>query len=188
MGDGGDDRSRESLVRLYRHPLRWHVLFMYGEDVTSPSVVAAALEVPLNVISYHTRVLLSEGASELVRPERRRGATAHVYGAVTPLEIEDEEWPQLPIKLRRVLARRFIDGIRGEYVDALTTGGMDHESTHLSRTYLTLDEQGERELALLLRKMLARVNTIGDASRDPGAEGTRRREVVVMSFDRASSP
>src|SRR6185437_2306061 len=94
VDSGGVGRSWESLVRLYRHPLRWHILFMYAERVTSPRVVAATLDVPLNVISYHTRVLLTAGAIELVGTKRRRGATEHLYRAVTPLEIEDVEWPK----------------------------------------------------------------------------------------------
>jgi DNA-binding transcriptional ArsR family regulator len=188
MDRGDDERTWDTLVRLYRHPLRWHALFQYEEQVTSPRAVAAILDVPLNVISYHTQVLLSAGAIELVRTERRRGAIEHFYRAVTPLEIEDEEWRKLPVKLRRVLARRFIDGVKREYLDALTTGGIDHESAHLSRTYLGLDEQGERELASLLRETLVQANAIRDASRERDADTERRHEVVVMSFERASSP
>jgi DNA-binding transcriptional ArsR family regulator len=188
MGGAVRETRSDRLSRLFRHPLRWHALFKYAEGVTSPRAIAADLRAPLNVVSYHTQVLLRAGAVELVRTERRRGATEHFYRAVVPLEIEDDEWRRLPLKLRRVLSRALIDGAMRESVDALAAGGMDSESTHLSRTYLVLDAQGQDELAALLRDVFARVNNIGEASHERAADDAVPHEVVVMSFERASRP
>jgi DNA-binding transcriptional ArsR family regulator len=181
-----NDTRVAMLTRLFRHPLRWHALLRYSEAVTSPRAVAADLGKPLNVVSYHTEVLLREGAIELVRTEPRRGATEHFYRAVTPLAIEDAEWRELPVKLRRVMARALIDGVKREWVDALARGGMDDESTHLSRSYLVLDHQGQTELAALLRDVFSRVNAIGEASRERAADDAVACEVVVISFESAS--
>src|SRR5215216_2760142 len=100
-----DPPSAEALAQLIRHPLRQHLLFKYIEAVTSPSRIAAEWQSPLNVVSYHTKVLLGAGALELVRTARRRGAQEHFYRAVLPGDIEDIEWTHIPVKLRRVLAR-----------------------------------------------------------------------------------
>jgi DNA-binding transcriptional ArsR family regulator len=188
MDPGERDRPWEGRGRLFQHPLRLHVLFKYAEGVTSPTTIAASLGAPLNVVSYHTQVLLRAGAIELVHTERRRGAIEHFYRALLAIEIDDEEWCELPVKLRRVLSRAVIDGAVREAVDALAGGGMDGESTHLSRNYLVLDPQGQQELASLLRDVLARANAIGLASRERAAEDAVPYEVVVMSFERASSP
>jgi hypothetical protein len=60
---------------------------------------------------------------------------------------------------------------------------MDADSTHLSRNYLVLDAEGERELASLLRETFERVHAIGVASRDRAGTDASRYEVVVMSFE-----
>jgi hypothetical protein len=180
--------SAGTLARLISHPLRTHVLFKYVEGVTSPSRIAAALRVPVNVVSYHTQVLVRAGALELVRTVPKRGAREHFYGAVLPADIEDTEWTELPIKLRRVLTRAVIDGSARESADALAAGGMDGAATHLSRSYFLLDEEGERELAVLLRETLKRANAIDQACRERNPDGAAPHELVVMSFRRTSRP
>jgi hypothetical protein len=154
--------SAGTLARLISHPLRTHVLFKYVEGVTSPSRIAAALRVPVNVVSYHTQVLVRAGALELVRTVPKRGAREHFYGAVLPADIEDAEWTELPVKLRRVLTRAVIDG--------------------------SAREAGERELAALLRETLERANAIDQACRERNADGAAPHELVVMSFRRTSRP
>jgi DNA-binding transcriptional ArsR family regulator len=183
-----DPPSARTLARLISHPLRTHVLFKYVEGVTSPSRIAAALHVPVNVVSYHTQVLVRAGALELVRTQPRRGAREHLYRAVLPADIEDAEWTELPVKLRRVLTRAVIDGSARESADALAAGGMDGAATHLSRSYFLLDEEGERELAVLLRQTLERANAIDRACRERHADGATPHELVVMSFQRTSRP
>ena len=186
--DRAEGDARETLARLIRHPLRSHVLFKYAEGMTSPSSIAVALDARLNVVSYHTQVLLRAGAIELVRTERRRGAREHFYRAVLAREIDDAGWNALPVKLRRVLVRAVIDGAVRESVDALASGGMDDASTHLSRSYLMLDEQGWLELASLLRETYARASDIDRASRDRARQDAAPYELVIMSFRRESRP
>jgi hypothetical protein len=156
--------------------------------VTSPSAIATALGAPLNLVSYHTQVLLRAGAIELVRTRPRRGAQEHFYRAVLLAEIEDAPWSELPLTLRRALARAIIDGVKQEAVDALVAGGMDDESTHLSRSYPRLDERGRRELASLLRETYTRINAIGRGCLERGADDAASHEIVIMGFQRASSP
>src|SRR6185436_16961493 len=113
------DGRWETLARLIRHPIRCYALFSYSERTTSPRAIAEALGAPLNVVSYHTQVLLREGAIELVRTRQRRGAQEHFYRAVLSIEIGDAEWGELPVKLRRPLVRGLVDAALRESVDAL---------------------------------------------------------------------
>jgi DNA-binding transcriptional ArsR family regulator len=182
------DARWETLARMVRHPLRAQALFRYAQGVTSPSEIATALGARLNLVSHHTKVLLQAGAIELVHTVRKRGATEHFYRALLPVAIEDPEWAELPLKLRRALTRAVIDGAMREAADALADGGMDGEITHLSRTYLALDDQGERELAALLRDTFSRAQHIELMSRERVADAATRQELVIMSFQRGSSP
>jgi DNA-binding transcriptional ArsR family regulator len=178
----------ENLARLLRHPLREVVLLKYTEGVTSPSAIAAALGEPLNVVSYHTRVLLDGGVLELVRTEPRRGAREHFYRATLPGLIEDADWGRLPVVLRRVLVRHMIEAAVRDAADAVPAGGMDGATTHMSRNYFNLDRQGRGELASLLRETFERATEIAQASRRRGADNLTAHELVIMSFIPASRP
>jgi DNA-binding transcriptional ArsR family regulator len=72
--------SRElQTARALAHPLRLLLATEYALAVTSPSKIARTLEMPLNLVSYHTRVLADAGLLELVRVQPRRGAQEHYY-------------------------------------------------------------------------------------------------------------
>jgi hypothetical protein len=188
MESAEQDGRGHTVARLLRHPLRAQVFGRYAEAETSPRAVAAALGEPLNRIGYHTQVLRRAGVIELVRTEPRRGAREHFYRAVLSNFIEDADWSQLTTGLRRVLSRRVIDGVPQEAADALQHGGMDAPEVHLSRNYLALDDRGRRDLAALLRSTFETARDIGQASRERGSEDAVPWELVIMSFERASSP
>lgn len=178
----------ETIARLIRHPVRAHALLAYAEAETSPSRIAAELNAAVNLVSYHTQVLRRSGAIELVRTEPRRGAKEHFYRAVLPGDIEDAEWENLPLKLRRVLVRGVIDGVMRQAADALPHGGMDRAPTHVSRNYFLLDRRAAQELASLLYDTVTRARAIALASRRRGDKDAAAHELVIMSFERASRP
>ena len=185
MGDDESVTLLARLARLARHPLRQHVLFKYSEAVTSPSEVAIALRARLNLVSYHTGVLLRAGVIELVRTERRRGATEHFYRAALDGVIEDADWQRLPETVRRGLVRGTIEGALREAADALPRGGMDDGSSHVSRSYFMLDPTARRELASLLKATFERAREIETAGDTRDAVPY---ELVIMSFERVSRP
>jgi hypothetical protein len=188
MTEAARDDPATVIARLARHPLRQHVLFKYSEAATSPSAIAAALGARLNLVSYHTQVLLRAGVIELVRTVPRRGATEHFYRATLKGVLEDADWERLPIGARRVLVRATIDGALREAADALPRGGMDDPSVHVSRSYFVLDPQGRAELAALLRATFTRAREIGNDSTERAAVAGVPYELVIMTFERASSP
>jgi hypothetical protein len=185
MREGGLVQARGHLLR---HPLRQHLLFKYAERVTSPSEVAAALGERLNLVSYHTNVLVDAGCLELVRTEQRRGAHQHFYRAVDTSEIDDADWERLPPRMRRALVRLTMDTSWREASDALPRGGMDAATSHVSRSLLALDEQGRGELAALLQATVAEARAIERQSRERGASDDVPCELIVMGFERASRP
>jgi hypothetical protein len=188
MHDSHNASQANALGKLLRHPLRQHLLFKYAETVTSPRDIADALGVKLNVVSYHTNVLRAAGCLELVRTERRRGARQHFYRAVLTSEIGDADWEYLPMRLRRVLVRLTMDHGFKEAADALPRGGMDSRDTHVSRTFLTLDDQGRTALAMLLHDTVTSAFEIQQASRQRSTGDEVAHELIVLSFERASRP
>jgi DNA-binding transcriptional ArsR family regulator len=177
----------EGIARLVGHPLRQRLLYAYAESVTSPSAFAEASGERLNVVSYHTQVLLRAGCIELVRTERRRGAVQHYYRALLGSVIDDGGWVRLPTRLRRALVRGAMDTSWREAADALPLGGMDDATAHVSRSVFALDDQGRADLAALLLATWTKAGEIEAASRRRGTD-TEPRELVIFSFERASRP
>jgi hypothetical protein len=173
---------------MLKHPLRQRLLFEYARAVVSPSKVAAAVRQPVNLVSHHTNVLRRAGCLELVRVERRRGATEHYYRAATPRHFGDDAWKVLPIPLRRSLVRSTIDASWREAGDALMRGGMDAGDAHVSRSFLTLDAEARARLSDVLRAAFEQAKEIEAASLARGADDAVPYELVIMSFERASRP
>jgi hypothetical protein len=175
-------------ARMVAHPLRQRLISAYTAETTSPSKLAAGLGEPVNLVSYHTGVLLRAACLELVRTEKRRGATEHFYRATMPPDIEDRDWEQLPTPLRRLLVRRLLEDQWRDAVNALPCGGMDDSTAHVSRSFMRLDGQGRSELAALLRATVLEARRIEAASRARDDAAARPAELVVLSFAPASAP
>src|SRR4051812_2728172 len=93
----------DALGRMLAHPLRRRLLLEYSAGENHPGQLARVLGEPLNLVSYHTKVLAGHGFIEVVRTERRRGALTRYYRAFVTTVLEEEEWRALPDALRRSL-------------------------------------------------------------------------------------
>jgi DNA-binding transcriptional ArsR family regulator len=169
-------------ARALAHPLRLLLVTQYGLAVTSPSKIARALEMPLNLVSYHTRVLADAGVLELVRVQPRRGAQEHYYRATGPAKIDDGAWARLPLRARRVITRRTLEVMWAEVTESLPAGGIDDRRTHVSRSLLRLDDQGRTELAALLRQTVAAAAAIERASRARSGSHDEPVELLILEF------
>jgi len=170
----------EGLARVLAHPLRGRILLEYAGGLTCPSDVARTLARPLNVVSYHTRVLARTGFVELVRTERRRGATTHHYRATIEGVLEDEQWTAIEPRLRRRLVREGLALALADAEEAARAGGFDVAHAHLSRVPLQLDAAGVDAATRLLRRTVEALAALQAAS----ADGPRQAfEVVLLGFD-----
>ncbi|RKQ84983.1 helix-turn-helix protein [Solirubrobacter pauli] len=168
---------------LYANALRHRVLYEYAGSPASPSDVARRLGRPLNLVSYHTGVLREHGFLELVRTERRRGGTAHVYRAVADATIEDEEWARLAPGARRMLVRGALASITETSWEAALAGAFDARTAHLSRLPVQLDAVARRDVAILLRRLVDELEAIQAAADRRAADGRRRVDVVLAGFE-----
>src|SRR4051794_11203408 len=110
--------------RVLSHPLRLRLLFEYREPV-NPAAIARRTGLPLNVVSYHTRVLARDRCVELVHTERRRGAVTHFYRASVEPLIEDAQWHATSLPLRRKLALHALALAIEDARRAARAGGFD---------------------------------------------------------------
>jgi len=100
----------------------------------------------------------------------------------------DAEWEQLPVVMRRGVARRLFSQIFSEASDAGRMGGFDEPGAVIARLPLELDQQGWRELSELLADTLRRAEELERRSqeRGPAAEPTDgpvgSSELAILHF------
>lgn len=176
-------------VKVMRHPLRLRALVVFTDrGEASPKQVAAELGEPLDVVSYHTRVLRDAGCIQLVRTEPRRGAVEHFYKAVVQPFLDDEDWAQLPVGLRRQLSGQTIGQILQAASDAVHGNGFDRPGAHVVRMPLRLDDEAWWKLAEVVQRFLDDVTELqsrSDARRtaeDP-REGLAPSELSVLHYE-----
>ena len=180
----------QRIMKALSHPLRVRMLTLLNQKVSSPSELAEELDEPLGNVSYHMRFLADLKMVKLVRTEPRRGAVEHYYEALEPPLISDDDWAELPVALRRSLSDSTLGNIAGDLRGAAAEGGFDRPNIHLSRTALTLDQEGWDELAGVLADVLDRARGIQEKSnkRRKGADNpTISTALVLMQFEGSGS-
>lgn len=184
------DITDPSLAKALAHPLRTRILAALEGRTASPSELAGELDAPLGVVSYHVRRLVTLGFLKLVKREPRRGAVEHYYTATTRPRITNAAWGQLPAIVKHASIKAAVDQV-GAYVAAgAAEGGFDAADAHITRSPVTVDEQGWHALARELDSMLERITKIEAASRKRLArsdhQGEQEATVVLMLFNSPS--
>ncbi len=180
----------QRLIKALGHPLRHQrliLLQMHGE--ASPSELAEHSGEPLGNVSYHIKILLESDCVELVRTQPVRGAVEHFYRATARPILDDRQWKQLPLTLRRALFGQALHDIWEDVRAASTTAGFDDPQAHVSRSWLELDETAWNELVDILASALDRGFELHAESAaraaEAGGDGTRRRVALgLLLFER----
>jgi DNA-binding transcriptional ArsR family regulator len=177
----------QRLVRAIGHPLRLRLLTIFNERVASPSDLAAELGEPIGNVSYHTRILARLGCVELVKTKQVRGAVEHYYRAVVRPVFSDDDWAELPLSIRKSLAGAVLTEIADDMSASAAEGGFDRDDVHLSRTVLTLDQQGWSELNDLLQELVEQALEVQAQSsarlQSDGAQDSEGAALVMMLFE-----
>lgn len=168
---------------VFRHALRPRILTLidaWGEG--SPSDLAAALDVRVSTVAYHTKVLHEIGWLVLDRTERRRGGSRHVYRIATRPYIDDDGWERLPRALRRALTHLALGEIFGTARTALKAGGFDASGAHVDRLRLRLDDDGTRALSDVLSRALQDAQRLQDQSDERAAADRDESLLVILHY------
>jgi DNA-binding transcriptional ArsR family regulator len=169
-----DTGAQRRVLQSLSHPLRLRILHELNVDVRSPSELAREFGEPIPNVSYHVKILLENGAIELVKTQPVRGALEHFYRATMRPQIDDELYARLPASARRALA---------------ADGGFDDPRTHISTTRLQLDEQAYEQLAAHLRETIElalRLEAESRERRDDGRAPAHSTRLALRHFHRAA--
>jgi DNA-binding transcriptional ArsR family regulator len=194
------DITDPQVAKALAHPLRTRILAALEGRTASPSELAAELDAPLGVLSYHVRRLTALGFVKLVRRVPRRGAVEHYYTATARPRITDEAWGAAPAVVKQATISAALDQVGADVRAAAVGGGFDAAEAHLTRSPVTVDPEGWRALACELDAMTERIREIeaesekrlragAGAGAGAGASGgevdRRDASVVLMLFDSA---
>lgn len=190
------DINDPRLIKALAHPLRVRILsILETRDMASPNEMADELNVSLGVMSYHVRRLHALGFLELVKRTPRRGAIEHHYRAKARPHVTDEGWAETPSIVKRAMVGASLQQITGFINTAAAQGGFDRGDAHLSRTVVALDEQGWKQLAGELARLMERVDELQDeslervkASGEDADAVIKRSAAVLMLFDAEGVP
>jgi DNA-binding transcriptional ArsR family regulator len=190
------DINDPRLIKALAHPLRVRILsILETRDMASPNEMADELGVSLGVMSYHVRRLHALGFLELVKRTPRRGAIEHHYRAKARPHVTDEGWAETPSIVKRAMVGASLQQITGFINAAASQGGFDRGDAHLSRTVVALDEEGWKELAGELARLMERVDRLQDEALDrvkasgcDSEAALRRSAAVLMLFDAEGVP
>ena len=146
------------VAKAFAHPLRVQILIILNEKVASPNMLAQQLDQSLNLVAYHVRVLEKYDCIELVDTKQRRGATEHFYRATRRQFMTDNDWTRLPKTLRGGLSGAALKPALDDVEEALDKQTFDElDNRHLSRTPMSVDQQGWNDAAEVLANALDRL-------------------------------
>jgi DNA-binding transcriptional ArsR family regulator len=105
-----------------KDPLRVQILSIAISHAIAPSDFAREAEIPLNIASYHFKVLREVGFLEIVREERVRGSTVKKYHKATKSGfISDADWGEVKDALRPGVAGAILQDFNGRVSASIDT-------------------------------------------------------------------
>jgi len=133
---------------------------LLSDGTRTPAAIARELNVRIENVSYHVRVLCELELIELVRTTPVRGALEHHYRACAGVGLADD----FPLHVRRDVNQGVVRDVIGGLIRAFA--GEDHarDDAHLARLPIEVDEQGWRELDQRVEELLHRVRQIQEES------------------------
>jgi DNA-binding transcriptional ArsR family regulator len=186
------DITDTETVKALSHPLRVQILRLLEEKDGSPVEIATALGLPVNRVSYHMRQLARFDLIKLVKTTPRRGAVEHHYRLQARPRISDKAWGRVPEIVKQAMTGAAVQQILEHMHSSAARGGFDRPDAHLSRSDMTLDERGWKEMSKELEATLKRLDRIHAASADrlkkADHEGQIRGTVVLALLEPVSVP
>jgi DNA-binding transcriptional ArsR family regulator len=154
------DITDPAVAKALAHPLRTRILAALENRTASPTELASEMDAPLGVVSYHVRRLHALRFLKLVKRVPRRGAVEHYYTTVAGPRITDEAWKSTPTIVKQATINAALAELGSQATSALAGGGFDRADCHLTRTPVTVDAKGWKEISRELSATLVRIQEI----------------------------
>jgi DNA-binding transcriptional ArsR family regulator len=176
------------LAAAMSHPTRIHTMVVLVERRASPREIAAEIGEPLNNVTYHVNQLLKLGCIELVETSRAGGGRVveHFYRATQHAYFDNDSWDALDSKSKIGVINTIMRMISDDVAKAMRGGSFwSRDDLHVSRSPMSLDEEGWAEVAELLnqttKEMIEIEGRVAERCAD-GEEPSIHTKVEILQF------
>lgn len=145
------------LTTALAHPTRNLALAILNQRVASPAEIAKELDCSIRHVTYHLGVLEDLGCVELVKTEPVMGGRVvkHLYRATQRAWFDRDAWAKVDAGDRPAIDSLIVDAMSSDISEAMLAGTFsDPPDNHLSRTPMTVDDEGWNEVVDLLESTL----------------------------------
>lgn len=189
-GEAEASDSSEQRARIFVHPARWMIATVLGERPASAVELAQMVELPVEQVRYHLRMMVKRGVIELAERKRTRGTVEQFYRAPEGVIIRQAALSKLTSEEQRRIAANFLKVCFREATRALVATPVPvRDDDQLARVPMIVDEEGWDELALIHRETFERVQRlkVRIEKRVEGSDGEGFRIVsLLMLFQEPS--
>jgi DNA-binding transcriptional ArsR family regulator len=176
------------LAAALSHPTRVSVMSALVEGPASPRQLAAEIGEPLNNVTYHVKQLRDLGCIELDRTEHRGGGRVleHFYRARRRAYFDDDAWEMLDDRERLGVIWSIVRLMSKDIATAMAAGTFfgDYD-IHISRSPMSVDEEGWGEIAELLNRTTKELFEIEERVEERSGEGNEaaiHAKVQLLQF------
>lgn len=177
------DLSEGELLAALEHPTRVHALMVLNERAASAAELGREVGQPSDHVSYHLKRLMKLGMIEPVQvadaPGRR--ATGRYYRALARPWF-GENWTAVHPKRQAAITSTMLALCNADIADAVQSGTINIEDSHISRTPVIVDRDSYRDLVELLDEAIAEILQIQERSAAHLQEGADRIATKVHLF------
>jgi predicted ArsR family transcriptional regulator len=163
------------------HPLRRRAYIEAVKAPVSAKELAARLEVPLQRMSYHVRLLADAGLLRVVRRTPRRGAMETHYRAVATFEFSDAAVARSSPETIAFLMESDARILAEDLVHAIGHGATAEEGFILARAHFVVDAAGRRRLDAELREIYRRLEALEQELRVAAGEDAVEVNVLLAA-------
>jgi DNA-binding transcriptional ArsR family regulator len=166
-------------LRALMHPLRMRAYVEAVKGPVSAKELAERLEVPLQRMSYHVRLLAESGLLHVVRKTPRRGAVETHYRAVATLDVDDEALTASP-ELLTLWTQLLLRLIAEDADHAVEQGAGADEDFILARAHFAVDAAGRERVEQEVLDFYDRLARLEEELRRPDGEHTDGLNVALV--------
>ena len=148
------------LAAALAHPTRAHALTVLSQHPASPRELAEELGVPTRHVAYHIKRLEELGCVELAQSKPVRGGRVveHVYRATQRSYFDADSWERLTDQQKRGVVTTYLRLSSEDVNEAILAGTIyEPDDNHISRTVMSVDQQGWQELIEVLDSAVGEV-------------------------------
>jgi|GEM_PF-213706 len=183
---GPTDEARERATGLVdpdiavvtKDPLRVQIVSLATQRPIAPSEFAREVDIPLNVASYHFRVLRNHGFLEVVEEIQVRGAVKRMHIATKRAYLSDADWGALEEWLRPGVAGQALQDFNRRVAQAMESGTFySREDVRLYWVPIALDENSWPEFVKLMLWACKEVGALNEDTLKRRANGESQHSI-----------